>query len=75
MDMRATAAGNSSTPAEALAKNSSLDGKILADLAGHWSWMVRAAVAENPRTPPETLRRLAEDPDQSVQKVARGRIE
>ena len=34
-----------------------------------------AAVAENPRTPPETLRRLAEDPDQSVQKAARGRIE
>lgn len=83
-------AGNSRTPAEALdalasdkswevrealARNSSLDGKILADLAGHWSWMVRAVVAENPHTPVQTLRRLAEDADQSVQKVARGRME
>jgi hypothetical protein len=36
--------------------------------------MVRVAVAQNPNTPAETLRRLAEDPDQSVQKAARGRI-
>ena len=47
---------------------------VLEELAGHWSWMVRAAVAQNPNTPVETLKRLAEDPDQSVQKAARGRM-
>ncbi|MDD2756249.1 MAG: hypothetical protein PHS80_12070, partial [Methanothrix sp.] len=59
---------------EALARNEKLEGKILDELAGHWSWMVRAAVAENPNTPAGTLKRLAEDPDQSVQKAARGRL-
>ncbi|HNX40700.1 MAG TPA: hypothetical protein PKK11_08960, partial [Methanothrix sp.] len=59
---------------ESLAKNISLDGSILEELAGHWSWMVRAAVANNPNTPAGTLKRLADDPDQSVQKAARGRV-
>jgi len=45
----------------------------LDELSRHWSWMVRAAVAENPNTPTETLKRLAEDPDQSVQKATRNR--
>jgi hypothetical protein len=31
-------------------------------------------VAQNPNAPAETLKRLAEDTDQSVQKAARGRI-
>jgi hypothetical protein len=35
--------------------------------------MVREAVAKNPSTPAETLKRLAQDPDQSVQKAARSR--
>jgi len=47
--------------------------RILDELSRHWSWMVRAAVAENPNTPTETLKRLAEDPDQSVQKATRNR--
>ncbi|TFH50605.1 MAG: hypothetical protein E4G89_03040 [Methanothrix sp.] len=58
---------------EALARNEKLDGKIPDELSGHWSWMVRVAVAENLNTPAETLKRLAEDLDQSVQKAARGR--
>ncbi|OYV14899.1 MAG: hypothetical protein CG440_233, partial [Methanosaeta sp. NSM2] len=33
----------------------------------------RAAVAQNLNTPPETLKQLAEDADQSVQKAARER--
>ena len=49
-------------------------GKILDELSGHWSWMVRAAVAENSNTTAETLKRLADDSDQSVQKAARGRM-
>jgi hypothetical protein len=59
---------------EALARNPHLDPRILEDLSSHWSWMVRAAVAENPQTPVGTLERLAEDADQSVQKVARRRL-
>jgi hypothetical protein len=36
--------------------------------------MVREAVAENPNTPLEIIRKLAQDPDQSVQKAAMGRL-
>jgi hypothetical protein len=56
-----------------VASNPNLEGSILEELAGHWSWMVREAAAKNPNTPAETIRKLAQDPDQSVQKAARSR--
>jgi hypothetical protein len=56
------------------ARNAKLDCRILDELAGHRSSIVRAAVAENPSTPAKTLKRLAEDQDQSVQKAARKRM-
>jgi hypothetical protein len=35
---------------------------------------MRAAVAQNRNNPAETLKRLAEDQDKSVQKAAQGRM-
>ncbi|MFZ3148529.1 MAG: hypothetical protein WA137_05760, partial [Methanothrix sp.] len=71
--LAALAADKSWEVREALASNEKLAGNILDELSGHWSWMVRVAVAENPNTPATTLKRLAEDQDQSVQKAARER--
>ena len=57
-----------------MASNSNLNREALEELSCHWSWMVREAVAENPNTPLEIIRKLAQDPDQSVQKAAMGRL-
>jgi len=35
---------------------------------------MQAAVAQNRNNPAKTLKRLAEDPDQSAQKAAQGRM-
>ncbi len=53
-----------------MARNPSVSKDILENLSAHWSWKVREAVAQNPRTSRETLMRLASDPDQSVAKAA-----
>jgi hypothetical protein len=88
MDVRATVASNPRTPGlivsprlgqelgdqEAVARNLNLSESILEELSCHWSWRVREAVAQNPRTTMKTLEQLAEDPDQSVQKAAKRRI-
>lgn len=61
MDDRESAAGNPSTPADALKK-----------LSEDYSWLVRCSVAGNPNTPPEVLEKLSVDEFTAVRKYVAG---
>lgn len=69
---RLTSSGMPDTSALS-ACNSKPDGSIPEEPAGYLSSKTQAQVAENPNTPAETLKRLAGDQDQDVQKAARER--
>ncbi len=63
-DVRAAVAANESTPTEVL-------DRLAAD-GGADGWLIRATVAVHPNTDPDTVARLAVDPDPHVRQAAAG---
>jgi hypothetical protein len=55
--------------ADDIARDSSTPPDVLAKLAKHEKWQVRAAVADNPSTPEDVLKDLAEDKEIFVQAI------